>query len=68
MWAPGAVGVAVAAFILLFMKESPEAAGFHPIEQTQGKKGGLQLQPCGASQVPAGDSRPGSGGAGLSGS
>ena len=46
MWAPGAVGVVVAAFILLFMKDSPEAAGFHPIEQTQGKKGGLKLQAC----------------------
>eukprot|EP00891_Asterochloris_glomerata_P001064 jgi/Astpho2/1064/e_gw1.00017.33.1_t len=43
MWAPGAVGVAVAGVILLFMKDSPEAAGFHPIEQAQGKKGGLQV-------------------------
>ena len=62
MWAPGAVGVAVAAFILLFMKDSPEAAGFHPIEQAPGKKGGPQLHPCRGSQSPAGDSRLGPGG------
>lgn len=63
MWAPGAVGVAVAGVILLFMKDSPEAAGFPPIEQAQGKKGGLQVH---RSQSPAGSGRLWPGGAGRS--
>ena len=60
--------MAVAAFILLFMKDSPEAAGFHPIEQAQGKKGGLKLQACRDGQIPAVDSRLKSGRARPSGS
>ena len=38
MFAPGAVALAVSVLVLLFFKDSPEAAGFAPIEASTQKK------------------------------
>ena len=35
LWAPGAIGCAVGVLILLSLKESPEAAGFPPVEDAK---------------------------------
>lgn len=38
MFAPGAVALAVSVLVLLFFKDSPEAAGFAPVESSTKKK------------------------------
>lgn len=38
MFAPGCVALAVSVLVLLFFKDSPEAAGFAPIEEGAKKK------------------------------
>ena len=40
MFAPGIVALAVAAFVLIFMKESPESQGFKPVNSPKPKKDG----------------------------
>ena len=38
MFAPGAVALAVSVLVLIFFKDSPEAAGFAPLESSSKKK------------------------------
>ena len=38
MFAPGVVALAVSVLVLIFFKDSPEAAGFAPLESSSKKK------------------------------